>query len=44
MAGPNPITAAHPAASAGKTPDPSAALSSPDRDSLQIQSAEILRF
>lgn len=44
MAGLNPITAAHPAARAGGTPDPSAALSFPDQDSLQNQSAEDLRL
>lgn len=44
MAGLNPITAAHPAARAGGTPDPSAALSFPDQDILQSQSAEDLRL
>lgn len=43
MAGSNPITAAHPAASAGRTPDPRAILSIPDQDSLQSQSAEDFR-
>lgn len=44
MAGLNPITAAHPAARAGGTPDPSTALSFPDQDILQSQSAEDLRL